>query len=659
MKSRFPLFTVLLALFLCVYGGAGLVVLPQLVFHADMKVETDQDPRQARSLALEKAFPSPQPVVLLVPVGNNPFSLPLLNRVADLVEALDNANLPTRSFESLRLWQRDAPVTDLEGSLASQPVYRKLLLPPPGKAWAVYVTTENEAQVAAVERVLRSFPEVVPGGKPWVQRTLDRAMAQDLARLFPVSCLFLGLAFVLVTRRPGRAVVLTLTAALPAWGLLLVFGVGRFPLNFSTLLAPLLTLALATTYTIHIHHHAEEHGTDRRTLFQERGQAIFWSALITGLGFSSLWFSPIASLRQLGFFLVTGLVLTLFWTLGVLPSVLKAGGSRSPARPPRPPRPYRRWVPVVAALVVVVAGWGLPQLRQTSTWADYLKPTSAEGQGLARFEALFPGWLEASLHVRYAGEEPWLDPERWKALASWTTEAERLAGEGARIWSVVDLIGSITDQDSPESLAEALELLPREASVASLISDDRREVVVHFGFANGVGQLDAWLARAKQAFPGATIEWSGQVFRREIGLAAFLQGEAIGLAWFFLLTGVLISIKLRSWKRGLLAMIPALGAGMVFAGGAGLFGWPFSETMALVAAACLGQTTDDGLLWSLLPSSEGVRSSLAESTLLLSAGLAALLFSQFATIVETGWLVLGALNFSTLVVLYVLPRRAP
>jgi hypothetical protein len=88
---------------------------------------------------------------------------------------------------------------------------------------------------------------------------------------------------------------------------------------------------------------------------------------------------------------------------------------------------------------------------------------------------------------------------------------------------------------------------------------------------------------------------------------------------------------------------------------AGWFHWPISPATALVIAACIGQSTDDGLLWSLLPLTPGIRAFFVESTILLCSALGVLALSTFANINQAALLVILSLLFSTAVVLWVLP----
>lgn len=643
MTRTTRLSAVLILVLIALHGVAAVLWLPQLEFHADLSVESDQDPRVAEAMAREQRFPSAAPIVVLT------------RETAERdtwVRRMNDAGLTVRSAQGDRAAQ---------SSLES-----RLYLTPDQKNWVIYVTTkgdgQREAALVAELAKKQGAPSTSPsvGGAPWVRFLLDRALVNNVSWLVPGALLALWLAFMALTRRAGSALVLTGVSSLPALGLTLLFPAMGLSVNFTTLLAPLLTLALATTYTLHIDHHLREHGPGWKALLQHRGRAVFWSALISALGFSSLLLSPISSLQFLGFLLVVGLSLTLCWVLVAFPLLAECFPlHRRPSvlLPLGKSHEWSRWALAGAVLLSVA---GLPATSTAMRWSDYLAPSSQEGRSLVAFETELPAWQEASLHLAWE-EGGWLDGDRWNRLSAlvsrWRQENPDLV-----LWSVQDAVEGIQGSQEMDR-AEALEFLPPSTETGKLIDSARTELVVRFGVPSSrVGTSDGldflkWQNAASLALPGVQARWSGPLYRQAVGMESFLWGEFQGMAVFYLVTFVLITLKLRSFRRGFLAVMPALMTGAVFLGLAGWLGWPISPATALVAAACLGQSTDDGLLWSLLPHTAEVRSSLAESTLLLSAGLSVLLTSTFANVAQAGCLVIVSLCFSTFVVLWGLPWK--
>ena len=625
---------------------ASWLFLPQLRFHADLSVDSDVNREVKKSLSREKAFPTANPLVFLT------------------------SDSPTRDWLAELLGRQELTVRTAKGNQTElSPLERRLFRTHEGNQWVVYVPTRGDGrkEAALVEQTLIGQPsanlaKVVIGGGPWVQHLLDKALAVNLAWLMPGALLVLGLVFAAMTKSASSTFLLTGLSCLPALGIILLFPVLGLPFDYTTILAPLLTLALATTYTVHIHHHLQLYGPDWRTLIEHRGQAVFWSASISALGFSSLWTSPLPSLRFLATLLVVGLGFTLFWVLIALPLFFKiVPGRRHPSPPLLLGHPTRasRWT---LATLGGLALFGLGSLSMALHWSDYLKSDSQEGQVLAHFEQAFPTWNEVSLHLAWPEEGGWLEADRWERLgrlvAQWRTRYPDI-----NLWSVQDAVEGLQDHQTLE-LAEALEFLPPINETGKLIDGRRSELVVKLGIpparleSAGKGlDFELWASEAKAALPGVTMGWSGGLYRNVLGMEAFLWGELQGLAGFYVITFLMISLRLRSWKRGALAVFPALATGGFFLGLSGWLQWPISPATALVIAACLGQSADDGLLWSLLPPSQEVRSALAETTILLSAGLSILFFSSFANMSQAGLLVILSLCFSTAMVLWFLPWR--
>lgn len=630
----------LLAL-LALHLVGALVFLPQVSFHADLTVDSDQDPRVAEALIREREFPSAHPVVLVVE-GTD-----ARDRLA---EALESREVPVRSAP------KGQDLSDLEG---------RLFLSHDG-AWVLYVPTQGDGQAEAevVAAVVADHPGVRVGGEPWVRRLLDRALVINLGWLLPGALVALVLMFGLLTRRWASAVVLTLLSCLPPLGVVFLFPLAGLPFNFTTVLAPLLVLALATTYTVHIDHHLREHGPGWKRLFGERGRAVFWSAAISALGFASLWLSPLPTLRFLGLLLVVGLGLTLFWVLIAFPLAAQVFSFHRQVLAPLPLGSPSRITRGVLGLAALVSLFGLGNLSPALHWSDYLGNQTREARELAQFEAAFPAWEEATLHLSWPEEGGWLEADRWDRLTRLMTDWRSRYPEVA-LWSAQDAVEPSVAADQA-TLAEALEFLPPLQETGKLINGARSELVVRFGFPrervegrNGGLELERWQRDAQEALPGVQTGWSGPLYRQDLGMRAFLVGELWGMGLFYVVTFGLIAVRLRSLPRGLWAVAPALATGGFFLGLAGWLGWPVSPATALVAAACLGQSTDDGLLWSLLPPGPTIRTALAETTLLLSAGLSVLVFSSFANIAQAAVLVILSLCFSTAVVLWVLPERVP
>jgi hypothetical protein len=660
MRQPLPRSRILGVLVLVLIGlhvALAAVIVPRLTFHADLTVDTDLDPRIGAALAREARFPVPNPLVFLTP-SDQP------ERLKTLVRLLEGRGLTVRSILS-------APGGADPVEAASHPLLARLFLNRDRTAWVVYVPTRGDGQAEAnlCQDVPDRVPGVVIGGPPWARFLMDRALARNMAWLFPASLAVIFVVFWVLVRGPRQALWLTFVSCLPALDVLFLFPLLGLSFNFTTVLAPLLILALCKKYNLWVHHHLQEQGTDWKTLFAHRGRAIAWSASISSLGFTSLWLSPLPALRLLGLLLVVGLAATLFWALVAVPALARAfPGPRKAVPLLTLETPRNRGIRAALALVLLAAIPGVFSLSSALGWRDYLDAGSAEARDLARFEALYPAWQEASLHLSWAEDAGWLVPGRWTGLGS-LIDRWRIRFPAATVWSVQDAargaladLGMDAENPRTEDLGQALELLPPDTETGKLIDGSRSELVVRFEFAPGAAgdaaakpPFESLAEEARQALPGVNVGWAGPYYRQILGMDAFLTGELWGTATFFLLVGVLIVVRLRSFRKGLLALVPSVTSAAVFLGVAGWFHWPISPATALVIAACIGQSTDDGLLWSLLPLTPGIRAFFVESTLLLCSALAVLAFSTFANINQAALLVILSLVFSTSVVLWVLP----
>lgn len=624
---------------LLAHGAAAWWFLPQIPIRADLAVDAGQDSEVVQALADEREFPSSHPILLVVPRTER----------ARWEHDLRGVGLAVQSEASPGL------STD-----HSNPLFE----PKSSGRTIVYVATQGDGQSEAqkVARLLGDHPGALVGGEAWSRRLMDQALARDVSWLFPASVVVIGWMFGWLVRRPGQAVWLTLMSTLPAIDVLLCYPLWGLPVDFTTILAPLLVLALTKKYNLWVHRHMEIHGPSHRTLVTHLGRAVLWSAALSSMGFATLLFSPLAALRHLAVLLWVGLGSALLWCLFIVPDLTRRWPGLAVGTSPRPHRwslpSSPRWWLVIGVGVVATGSFAI---RPASHWSDYLGAQSAAAQELAAFEAEVPTWQEAVLRLEGPSEEAWLRPGQWSVLESLEAGWRRQFPD-VRFWSAGDLV-----PPSPD-LAQELELLPPASWTGKLIDGGRRTVVIRLALpATRTSHvplkalLDSLRNDALRALPSFQVRWSGAVVRQDRSMQAFLSGEAWGALGYFLVTGVLAMLVMRSVRRGALSMMPALGAAGVLLGTAGWLGWPFTPATALVAAACLGQCTDDGLLWGLLDGQRRIRRFFAEATLLLSAALAVLFLSTFANIQQAAGLVILALGGSTTLVLVVLPwqRKTP
>lgn len=328
---------------------------------------------------------------------------------------------------------------------------RRNLLSDDGRATAITIFLSPTADIAITEeiyRVARSVAgadDVYIAGEPIMEFRGSRSMVRDLLRLLPVSLSLVVIAFAL-TFGQLRGVLLPLgTVALSVLLTLAVMSLVRRPITVSTLTLPVILMAIASSYVIHVLHRCWRTGdfpsespvireigqeplvrdnspseaaspgeTDPPTFSDPEAMLALWrdrlrqalafiqwpvivSATTTMAGFTSLLFTGIPTSRDLGLFATCGVGIALLLALVFVPAVLVLAPPRPRAftltagrlshllqRIARLVTRRRRAIYGVTVVVTLVSVIGLARIEINT---DYLRfhPSRSELHEAARF----------------------------------------------------------------------------------------------------------------------------------------------------------------------------------------------------------------------------------------------------------------------------------
>lgn len=385
-----------------------------------------------------------------------------LERLPGVERVISLTNVPTIEntdgvIEVKNLIPAEASAAEL-GEIARRALDHRLLrrnlLSEDGRTTALNIFLTPRANVAVAEeiyqttRTVAGADEVYVAGEPIMEYRGWRSMASDLLRLLPVSLGLVVVAFVLTFGRL-RGVVLPLgMVALSVLLTLALMSIAKRPLTIATLTLPVVLMAVASTYAIHVLHscsHIEgfspiEPGaggrrglyvlTDARASAEERkrshraeaerpaamslaewreqlrealgtiGWPVILSATTTMAGFGSLLLTGIPTSRDLGLFAALGVGIAAVLALVFVPAVLALRPPRARRVAVAPPMTSgiarlvrgiariateRRGTIYGVVLVVVMASVvGATRIEVTT---DYLRfhPTHSELHRAARF----------------------------------------------------------------------------------------------------------------------------------------------------------------------------------------------------------------------------------------------------------------------------------
>ena len=243
--------------------------------------------------------------------------------------------LPTTSAECESLRARVLDVGSYQGSLLS--------LDQPPSASCLLVGAGAGADRRELVRRVRALvadsdagvDELDVVGAPVAESTLGDALLADLARLVPLSLLFMAAIFYWRFRSVW-AVLLPLFEV----GAALVFTFGCMgwcgtPIYLSTLVLPVILSAVGVADELHVFHDYRRELALRaplealRETFARMTPALQRTSWTTALGFLAFAFSELPPVQSFGLYMAAGVLFCLFWTLGPSPATLALLGRRA------------------------------------------------------------------------------------------------------------------------------------------------------------------------------------------------------------------------------------------------------------------------------------------------------------------------------------------
>lgn len=627
--------------------------------------------------------------------------------VADLVE-----DLPALTYQQL---------LDLKAIAISEPSLVNRLISPEATITGVNVTFQlpgvNQAEevpiVAGAVRDLKAKYEakypinIRLSGVIFQNQAFTDSSMQDAKTLMPlmfvVICLGVGLLF-----RSWYAsliiVVIMIFSIFPALGVAGWFGL---TLNTATMTSPIMIMTLAVADSVHVFSnffsHHQENGNKLEALKESlriNFQPILLTSVTTILGFLSLNFSDAPPFRELGNIVAVGVAFALLYSLTLLPALL----SLLPVKPKRSRTDmgfeskladvvikYENKLFYGIGLFVILCVGFIPLNQLNDVWIDYFSPKLEFRQDADYVAQNLTGVGAIHYSIKADGPEGVSSPEFLNHIQHFKTWLE-LQPEVVHVDAITDTFKRLNKSlhaddssyyilpDSKQLAAQYLLLyelsLPYGLDLNNQLNIDKSATRIHVTLkklsTNGLLDFeDRAKAYQKQHMPTSMHAdgTSPDVMFAYIGftnIRQMLKGTTLAL---ILISGLLI-FAFRSFKYGMLSLLPnLLPAGIAF-GLWGLFVGEVGLSLSVVTGMTLGIIVDDTIHFmskylkaaktqnleeALHTAFNLVGKALVVTTVVLAAGFGILALSTFRLNASMGLLTAMTIVLALLVDFFFLP----
>jgi hypothetical protein len=372
-------------------------------------------------------------------------------------------------------------------------------------------------------------------------------------------------------------------------------------------------------------------GNRREALVQSLyliGAPCLLTSATTAVGFLALQVSPIVAIAHMAVYSAVGVLVAFALTMTLVPALVSFGPRAPRAR--EAPRGesrlssgltavaawnvrHRRSVLFAFTATAVVAVIGIARLRVDSNWLDDFSDRVPLKGATARIDQVMNGMSNLVYVFDTGAEDGIRDPRVLRAIEGLQREAERHDALVRKAYSIVDIVKDLNQSfhdgdpafyaipDSRELVSQLLLLYETSGGddVQEWASTDfaRANLELRLGIApvshtaRLVEDLSKYLAA--HPTPDLTVKLTGIGALWLELLDYIVSSEIESFLFAFVLIGAMMCFIFRSFRTGLLSMVPNVWPILLTLGGMGWLGIPLDYNKVMIATVAMGIAVDD------------------------------------------------------------------
>jgi predicted RND superfamily exporter protein len=464
-------------------------------------------------------------------------------------------------------------------------------------------------------------------GNPLLRESLSRIIRSDLFIFVGATQILAALAVFAIFRRVRTVVVIMAFVWVTlAWtfGLFVIAGE---KLNMVTaILCPFL-ITVCVTIAVHVF---VQYGEERslgaagreaalRTV-SRMGKPCFLTSFTTAIGLGSLVVNRLGPVRAFGTFGALGTMLSFVLAFALLPIALAAMSSPMRERPGHPSRhallrllgrsshvcvTHPRLTLLVAAAVAVGAVLGISRLRVETRLISYFKSHEPIVQAYRAFDRKQLGIT--GLEVMVSGRADILSPDVEAQIEAFA-ERVRTRPHVASITSAVDylhererILNELKRRGDLSLQALASAAAKANAAMGQFVSADRTSTRINVRLTDvtskvlleAIGDINDAAARCFGPSLDVCVTGSTKLYANVVG--TLVSGQVRSIIVAFVAITVVMAVVFRSFRIGLISMVPTTLPVLITLGMMGWIGVALNGATVMIASVAIGIVVDSAI----------------------------------------------------------------
>ena len=532
--------------------------------------------------------------------------------------------------------ESEAEAASLRKAVQANPLFLERLISRDGKATAIYIPLEKDANAKEIADEIREITGREKGteryyvaGDPVARDTFGGEMFSIMGKFTQIAGAIMFVAILIMFRSlPLAASMMGVAMVSIIWSMGLFIGLG-YPVHIMSSMAPVFLMAIATD-SIHIfNEYRFKEGGDRKTAIIETMHAVSgpvrYTALATAVGFAVLLLMSIIPVQVFGAMIAFGTVVLRLLSFSVIPAILMllkdnksrreeaeaslASGFLSGLSAIGAGRP--RTIAVAGGALIVLSVIGISRLNVNNNMVEWFKKGSeirvADAVMNSKLGGTSVGYVVAS-----ADEDEYMKtPETMRYIEGLQRRLEKLpvVGKTSSVADYVKRINVALHDDNPayDAVPESREVIGQYLFLFGMSArPSDLDAVVDYNFKNALitVQLKTWDASAMREVVAVVEDYHkvtpGKITLKPAGPAYFnlvwndevlwdmLKGFVIALVAVF----AILVVSFRSFKWAIVAYAPLLLTVLIIYGVVGFAGKDFDMPISVLSCLSLGMAVD-------------------------------------------------------------------